>query len=191
MKYRHCLVVAPFLASLATTCLGQQHQQGVGSLASSAKAADAPFLVKPYLQLGDVPPGGWAGISLALARRGRGARLGGGVSARGRGILAVGHGRHVTTDGGARRRAAPGLSRRLEGLGAGGCVRLSGAEGRRVVFSAEAARPKGAGQPYRFAVFGDCGAGTAEQKAVAYPDVPGSARLRPDHGRHRLHRGRI
>ena len=57
MKYRHSLVVAPFLASLATTCLGQQHQQSVGSLASSAKAADAPFLVKPYLQLGDAPPG--------------------------------------------------------------------------------------------------------------------------------------
>ena len=28
--------------------------------------------------------------------------------------------------------------------------------------------PKGSGQPYRFVVFGDCGAGTAEQKAIAY-----------------------
>lgn len=36
------------------------------------------------------------------------------------------------------------------------------------VFSAQGDAPKGADQPYRFAAFGDCGAGTVEQKAVAY-----------------------
>jgi hypothetical protein len=37
-----------------------------------------------------------------------------------------------------------------------------------VVFAAEARAPKSADQPQRFVVFGDCGAGTAEEKAMAY-----------------------
>ena len=37
-----------------------------------------------------------------------------------------------------------------------------------VVFSAEARAPKLADQPQRFVVFGDCGAGTPEEKAIAY-----------------------
>jgi hypothetical protein len=36
-----------------------------------------------------------------------------------------------------------------------------------VVFTAEARAPKLADQPQRFVVFGDCGAGTAEEKAIA------------------------
>jgi acid phosphatase type 7 len=44
------------------------------------------------------------------------------------------------------------------------------------VFSARARAPKSAGQPYRFVVFGDCAAGTTEQKAVAYQ----AYRARPD-----------
>ena len=36
------------------------------------------------------------------------------------------------------------------------------------MFSAEARAPKLADQPQRFVVFGDCGAGTAEEKAIAY-----------------------
>ena len=40
--------------------------------------------------------------------------------------------------------------------------------GGEVVFSADGHAPKGSGQPYRFVVFGDCGAGTPEQKAIAY-----------------------
>jgi hypothetical protein len=38
----------------------------------------------------------------------------------------------------------------------------------RPVFEATARARKGAGQPHRFAAFGDCGAGSGEQKAVAY-----------------------
>ena len=41
-------------------------------------------------------------------------------------------------------------------------------KGGEIIFAAAARAPKGAGQPYRFVVFGDCGAGTAEQKAVAF-----------------------
>jgi 3',5'-cyclic AMP phosphodiesterase CpdA len=40
--------------------------------------------------------------------------------------------------------------------------------GGEVVFTAEARAPKAVGQPYRFAIFGDCGAGTPEERAVAY-----------------------
>jgi acid phosphatase type 7 len=39
--------------------------------------------------------------------------------------------------------------------------------GGEIVFAAEGRAPKAAGQPYRFAIFGDCGAGTAEERAVA------------------------
>ncbi len=42
-------------------------------------------------------------------------------------------------------------------------VNLSG----QVAFSAEARAPKAADQPQRFVVFGDCGAGTSEEKAIA------------------------
>jgi hypothetical protein len=48
--------------------------------------------------------------------------------------------------------------------------------GDEVVFAAEGRAPKGAGQPHRFAVFGDCGAGTAEERAV----VDRAYRARPD-----------
>ena len=40
--------------------------------------------------------------------------------------------------------------------------------GGKVVFEAEARAPKVARQPHRFVAFGDCGAGTPEQKAIAY-----------------------
>ncbi len=45
-----------------------------------------------------------------------------------------------------------------------------------VVFTAEGRTPKAAGQPYRFAVFGDGGAGTSEERAIAYE----AHRARPD-----------
>ena len=37
-----------------------------------------------------------------------------------------------------------------------------------VVFEAEARAPKAADQPHRFVVFGDCGADTPEERAIAY-----------------------
>ena len=43
-------------------------------------------------------------------------------------------------------------------------VRIAG----RVVFEARGQARKTSDQPYRFAVFGDCGAGTPEQRAIAY-----------------------
>ena len=44
------------------------------------------------------------------------------------------------------------------------------------VFQARARARKSKDQPYRFAVFGDCGAGTPEERAVAYQTY----KARPD-----------
>jgi 3',5'-cyclic AMP phosphodiesterase CpdA len=41
-------------------------------------------------------------------------------------------------------------------------------KGGEAVFSATATAPKSSGQPYRFVVFGDCGAGRDDQKPIAY-----------------------
>ncbi len=56
----------------------------------------------------------------------------------------------------------------------------------KVVFESEARAPKAADQPYRFVVFGDCGADTPEERAIAYRTLHVQARLRDDHRRHRL-----
>lgn len=45
-----------------------------------------------------------------------------------------------------------------------------------IVFTAEARAPRSLAQPQRFIVFGDCGAGTAEERAIAYQ----AGRARPD-----------
>jgi acid phosphatase type 7 len=55
----------------------------------------------------------------------------------------------------------------LAGLKPGGTFEYRVLKGREVVFSAEARAPKRADQPYRFVAFGDCGAGTPEQKPLA------------------------
>ena len=87
----------------------------------------------------------------------------------GRGDLATRPAPHFAPHRGARHRATPAFSGCLGGLGAGEGVCLSGAQGMERSSSRPTARaPKGAGQPYRFVSFGDCGAGTAQQKAIAY-----------------------
>ena len=56
----------------------------------------------------------------------------------------------------------------LTGLGAGPDLRLPGEQRWQVVFESEARAPKAADQPHRFVVFGDCGADTPEERAIAY-----------------------
>jgi 3',5'-cyclic AMP phosphodiesterase CpdA len=56
----------------------------------------------------------------------------------------------------------------LTGLVPGGAFTYRLRREGEVVFTAEGRALRAAGQPYRFAVFGDCGAGTAEERAVAY-----------------------
>jgi acid phosphatase type 7 len=55
----------------------------------------------------------------------------------------------------------------LTGLASGGTFTYRVSKGGEVVFSSEAHAPKSAAQPYRFLAFGDCGAGTPEQKPLA------------------------
>ena len=56
----------------------------------------------------------------------------------------------------------------LTGLEPGVTFAYRVSRGGQAVFEAEARAPKGASQPQRFVVFGDCGANTPEQKAIAY-----------------------
>src|SRR5205807_9569546 len=56
----------------------------------------------------------------------------------------------------------------LTGLPPGAGVSYRVRRGSEVVFSSEARAPKRADQGYRFVAFGDCGANTPEQRAIAY-----------------------
>ena len=56
----------------------------------------------------------------------------------------------------------------LTGLEPGQIFALSDEQGRQGRLRVRRPRPKAADQPHRFVVFGDCGAGTAEEKAIAY-----------------------
>src|SRR5262249_37195561 len=56
----------------------------------------------------------------------------------------------------------------LAGLEPGGSFEYRVVKDGTVVFSAEGRAPKAPGQPYRFVAFGDCGAGTPEQKPLAH-----------------------
>ncbi len=73
-----------------------------------------------------------------------------------------------------RRVAVPGIAPHrvyratLRDLDPGGAFVYQVRREGKLVFTGNGRAPKATGQPCRFAVFGDCAAGTAEQKAVAY-----------------------
>ncbi|MFI5455413.1 MAG: metallophosphoesterase [Isosphaerales bacterium] len=168
MRIRRGSIVASWLLALASTLVSSD-DLATGLLWPSAKASEVVFLVKPYLQLGDAPPGQVA-TDLGL----------------------LWHTDLVETDWAVEYRPGPGAAWReagaprvrgiavpsiaphwvyhaaLNGLGAGDTFAYRVRKGGKVVFSAEGRAPKRAGQSYRFVAFGDCGAGTAAQKAVAY-----------------------
>lgn len=56
----------------------------------------------------------------------------------------------------------------LKGLEPGALFAYRVRQGAGLVFSAEGHTPKAPGQQFRFVAFGDCGAGTVEQRAIAY-----------------------
>lgn len=138
---------------------------GLDLLDSGPRVLPGGFLVRPYLQLGDAPtPRGlrilWhapdADAPWALEYRDRS------------------DGPWRPADAPAWRRVAvPGvLAHRvyradLKDLEPGSTFDYRVRRGDEVVFAAEGRAPKAAGQPHRFVVFGDGGAGTAEERAVA------------------------
>ncbi len=127
------------------------------------------FVVKPYLQLGDAPRAGVSGDLVLLWHAETRKRTGRSNTS------------PAPTRPGAmpdaptmRRIAVPTIATHrvyraaLNDLAAGATFAYRVRKGGEAVFSADGHAPKGAGQPYRFVVFGDCGAGTPEQKAIAY-----------------------
>ena len=168
MKFLHCLIGVLWLAAFDTICLGH-HPVVAGSPQPVTKAPDAAFLVKPYLQLGDAPPGSMI-KDLALLWHTDDAEPVWSVEyqTRGRRDLAHGHAPHFAPHRHPWHCATPGFPGSLEGLGIGARVFLSRAQGWGSHLHGRRARSKGPGQSIRFVSFGDCGAGTAQQKAVAY-----------------------
>lgn len=134
--------------------------------ASPKPASEAPFVTKPYLQIGRNPAPG----SLALLWHAPEASAEWSVEYQEPGgrewtKAAAPHSRRVAVSG-----IAPHTVYRvtLTGLTPGSVVDYRIRRGKEIVFSAKARVPKSAAQKYRVVAFGDCGAGTAEQKPLAY-----------------------
>ena len=168
MKFHRYLISVLWLAALYIICLGY-HYVAAGSPQPATKASDATFLVKPYLQLGDAAPGS-AIKDLVLLWHADDAE-------------AVWSVEYQPGAEASWRMATPPTSRRiavlgvaphqvsravLKGLIPGREFSYRVLKGGEVIFTAEARAPKGLGQSFRFVSFGDCGAGTAPQKAIAF-----------------------
>jgi hypothetical protein len=134
--------------------------------AADAKDNEGAFLVKPYLQPGDDPGRGdlrllWhaddAADDWAVEYRPGTDRPWRTAEAPSSRRVAVA-------------RVAPHRVYRatLKGLDRGGVFTYRVRKGGREVFSAEGRAPRGADQTYRFVAVGDCGAGSDEQKPIAY-----------------------
>jgi hypothetical protein len=133
---------------------------------AEAKAPEGPVMVKPYLKLGHSQGAG----SLSLLWHAGDADSTWEVEYR------------SGTEGPWRKAqavsthpiAVPGVDPHwvcravLTGLDKGGSFNYRVRKGGEVVFSAESRAPKGVDQAYRFVAFGDCGANTPDQKAIAY-----------------------
>jgi len=133
---------------------------------AEVKSPDGPLLVKPYLQLGHSPQPGC--LTLLWHTGDADAEW------------AVEY-RHGTEDDwrqaqslSAHRIAVVGVEPHrvyravLAGLDSGGPFQYRVKKGTAVVFEAEGRAPKGPKEAYRFVAFGDCGAGTPEERAIAY-----------------------
>lgn len=134
--------------------------------AAKASAAADPFVVKPYLQLGERSAPGELALVWHAADRDEEWR----VETSGQGANSwkraeITSAKTAALEGAASRRvrvarlvAEPGTDRLLYRLSLGG----------KVVFEGSATPPRPRGKPFRFVAFGDCGAGTQEERAIAY-----------------------
>jgi 3',5'-cyclic AMP phosphodiesterase CpdA len=154
---------------LRTSCLlALAAAFGPARPAGAGPASEGVFLVKPYLQLGGAP----AADRLALLWHADDAEADWAVEYQ----SGAGQGQAWRTA------EAPSVTRvavptvaphrvyraTLKGLEPGGTFAYRVRRRGEVVFEAEARAGKAADQSYRFVAFGDCGAGTTEQKPIAY-----------------------
>jgi hypothetical protein len=161
------LVPAALLLACASAYAAAQDGPSPAAAAREAARPAAPFLVKPYLQPGH---GAGAGALVLVWHAAEG-------DARWAVATRTGAGQPwqaVAEAPAARRVAVPGVephrvySLALNGLPAGETFDYRLSRDGQVVFEAEARAPRSPGQNQRFVVFGDCGANSPEQKAVAY-----------------------
>jgi hypothetical protein len=176
MKSQRGLIAACGLLALSLTSL----RCGDGGAELPATGVTSPvdgFLVKPYLQLGDVPPGAVA-RDLRVLWQTEDQEAGWTLESR-----PGGEGPWLAAEAPTMRRVAvPGVEPHrvyraiVRGLAPGGEFAYRVRRAGRLVFTAGGRAPRPAGQPYRFVVFGDCAAGTAAQRAIAEQ----AYRARPD-----------
>jgi hypothetical protein len=144
----------------------KSRSESLGSSGSKVTTPAGPFLVKPYLQLGYTESPG----TLVLLWHSTDADTTWSVDYR------PGTGRRwqPAETPSFRRVAVEGVEphrvyhKALTGLEPGQVFSYRITNGSEVVFESEARAPRAADQPHRFAVFGDCGADTPEQRLVAY-----------------------
>jgi acid phosphatase type 7 len=168
MKFRCRLIGVSWVVALGVVCHGHDHRVDASPRPSS-DASETTFLVKPYLQLGNVSPGRVTDELVLLWH----ADLGEAVWAveYQAGVEAVWR---LSPPPASHRSSVPGIAPHrlfrvaLTGLVPGKEFAYRVRKGGEIIFAAAARAPKGTDQPYRYVSFGDCGAGTAPQKAVAY-----------------------
>jgi Calcineurin-like phosphoesterase len=133
---------------------------------SAAQGTDGLFVAKPYLQIGHNP----SSTTLELLWHAPDADADWSVECQGGDARPWKKAETPTS----RRIAVAGIEPfrvyrvALTDLVPGGSFQYRVLKGNKAVFSAEARAPKSPNQPYRFVAFGDCGAGSAEQKPLAH-----------------------
>jgi acid phosphatase type 7 len=167
MRIARCLILVVCLAGESSIVAWAQDARattpGLGS-----NAAAAVFLVKPYLQWGDAASRGTSGLVVLWHTHDEAANWS--VEYRPGADRPWRNAEAPTM----RRIAVPGIPLHrlyrvaLKDLVPGDRFSYRLSQGRKPVFQAEGMAPKASGQPYRFVAFGDCAAGTPEQKAIAY-----------------------
>ena len=167
MGIRH-LIALIGLVALEAGC-SRQSDRKTGAPFAGSPQETSNFLVKPYLQWGDAPDAS-GGRSREVLWHDVDVDAGWAVEYRIRSDMSW-------QEAGApqmRRIAVPTIAphrlyrARLTGLEPGSEFSYRLRKGSELVFSATGSAPRPSDKPYRFVVFGDCGANTKEQRAVAY-----------------------
>jgi acid phosphatase type 7 len=166
MALRHCLLIFTYLMMDCANSLASAQKEATKTRPGEAAAARGPFVAKPYLQMGQAPTAGKLVLMWHAADvdGNWGVEYQVGTATRWQG----------TSTPTSRRIAVLGVEPHriyhaaLTGLQPGEMFGYRVMLENQVVFTAETRAPKLADQPQRFVVFGDCGAGTPEEKAIAY-----------------------